>query len=119
MLLPSGNPIICHKSLCPYNLSSLLINNVLTFSPHDWVDAQKVYREMRTHYCMLFIFILSSIVSSFCNLFASVLVKYVHGDRCRSVQNNGGSLPDITLLTLCYYHRGTRLYAIRVSVPTA
>ena len=65
MLLPSGNPIICHKSLCPYSLSSLLINNVLTFSPHDWVDAQKVYREMRTHYCM-FIFILSSIVSSAC-----------------------------------------------------
>ena len=25
-----------------------------------------------------------------------------------SVQYNGGFLPDIILLTLCYYHRGTR-----------
>ena len=27
----------------------------------------------------------------------------------RSVQYNGGLLPDIILLTQCYYHRGTRL----------
>ena len=26
-----------------------------------------------------------------------------------SVQYNGGLLPDIILLTQCYYHRGTRL----------
>ena len=26
-----------------------------------------------------------------------------------SVQYNGGLLPDITMLTQCYYHRGTRL----------
>ena len=26
-----------------------------------------------------------------------------------SVQYNDGRLPDITLLTQCYYHRGTRL----------
>ena len=26
-----------------------------------------------------------------------------------SVQYNGGRLPDIILLTQCYYHRGTRL----------
>ena len=30
-----------------------------------------------------------------------------------SVQHNGGFLPDIILLTQCYYHRGTRLNAIR------
>ena len=30
-----------------------------------------------------------------------------------SVQYNGGFLPDIILLTLCYYHRGTRLYAMK------
>ena len=30
-----------------------------------------------------------------------------------SVQYNGGLLPDITLLTQCYYHRGTRLNAIK------
>ena len=30
-----------------------------------------------------------------------------------SVQYNGGFLPDILLLTQCYYHRGTRLNAIR------
>ena len=31
----------------------------------------------------------------------------------RSVQYNGGLLPDIILLTQCYFHRGTRLNAIR------
>ena len=30
-----------------------------------------------------------------------------------SVQYNGGFLPDIILLTQCYYHWGTRLNAIR------
>ena len=30
-----------------------------------------------------------------------------------SVQHNGGLLPDIILLTQCYYHRGTRLNAIK------
>ena len=29
-----------------------------------------------------------------------------------SVQYNGGLLPDIILLTQCYFHRGTRLYAM-------
>ena len=28
-------------------------------------------------------------------------------------QYNGGLLPDITLLTQCYYHRGTRLNAMK------
>ena len=30
-----------------------------------------------------------------------------------SVQFNGGFLPDMTLLTLCYYHRGTRSNAMK------
>ena len=30
-----------------------------------------------------------------------------------SVQYNGGLLPDIVLLTKCYYHRGTRLNAMK------
>ena len=30
-----------------------------------------------------------------------------------SVQYNGGLLPDIILLTLCYLHRGTRLNAMK------
>ena len=30
-----------------------------------------------------------------------------------SVQYNGGLLPDIILLTRCYYHRGTRLNAMK------
>ena len=30
-----------------------------------------------------------------------------------SVQYNGGLLPDIILLTRCYFHRGTRLYAMK------
>ena len=30
-----------------------------------------------------------------------------------SVQYNGGFLPDIILLTQCYYHRGTRLNATK------
>ena len=30
-----------------------------------------------------------------------------------SVQYNGGLLPDIILLTQCYYHRGTHLNAIK------
>ena len=29
-----------------------------------------------------------------------------------SVQHNGGFLPDIIILTQCYYHRGTRLNAM-------
>ena len=31
-----------------------------------------------------------------------------------SVQYNGGLLPDIILLTQCYYHRGTRLNAMKM-----
>ena len=30
-----------------------------------------------------------------------------------SVQYNGGLVPDITLLTQCYYHRGIRLNAMK------
>ena len=30
-----------------------------------------------------------------------------------SVQYNGGFLPDIILLTQCYFHRGTRLYTMK------
>ena len=30
-----------------------------------------------------------------------------------SVQHNRGFLPDIILLTQCYYHRGTRLNVIK------
>ena len=30
-----------------------------------------------------------------------------------SVEYNGGFLPDMILLTQCYYHRGTRLNAIK------
>ena len=30
-----------------------------------------------------------------------------------SIQYNGGLLPDIILLTQCYYHRGTRLNATK------
>ena len=30
-----------------------------------------------------------------------------------SVKHNGGFLPDITLLTQCYYHRGTRFNATK------
>ena len=30
-----------------------------------------------------------------------------------SVQCNGGLLPDIILLAQCYYHRGTRLNAMK------
>ena len=30
-----------------------------------------------------------------------------------SIQYNGGLLPGITLLTQCYYHRGTRLNAMK------
>ena len=30
-----------------------------------------------------------------------------------TVQKNGGLLPDIILLTQCYYHRGTRLNAMK------
>ena len=29
-----------------------------------------------------------------------------------NVQHNGGLLPDIILLSLCYFHRGTRLNAM-------
>ena len=31
-----------------------------------------------------------------------------------SVQYNGGLLPDIILLTQCYYHRGTLLNAMKI-----
>ena len=46
-------------------------------------------------------------------VFAVFLVS-LHGDYNRSVQYNGGLLPDIILLTRCYYHhRGTRLNAMK------
>ena len=37
----------------------------------------------------------------------------VYGTHNVSVQYNGGLLPDIILLTQCYFHRGTRLNAIK------
>ena len=33
-----------------------------------------------------------------------------------SVHHNGGFLPGIILLTQCYYHRGTRLNAMRFCI---
>ena len=36
-----------------------------------------------------------------------------------SVQHDGGFLPDIILLTQCYYHRGTRLNAMKSFVFSA
>ena len=45
--------------------------------------------------------------------FASILV-YLHDDYViTSVQYNGGFLPDVILLTLCYYHWGTRSNAMK------
>ena len=32
---------------------------------------------------------------------------------CVSLQYNGGFLPEVMLLTQCYYHRGTRLNAMK------
>ena len=37
----------------------------------------------------------------------------VYGTHNVTVQYNGGLLPDIILLTQCYFHRGTRLNAIK------
>ena len=44
-------------------------------------------------------------------VFAVFLVS-LHGENV-SVQYNGGLLPDIILLTQCYYHRRTRLNAMK------
>ena len=38
----------------------------------------------------------------------------LNGDQNISVQYNGGLLPDIILLTQCYYHRGTHLNAMKM-----
>ena len=40
------------------------------------------------------------------------LITYYIGFGLFGVQYNAGLLSDITLLTQCYYHRGTRLNAI-------
>ena len=37
-------------------------------------------------------------------------LRYAHNV---SIQYDGGFLPDIILLTQCYYHRGTRLNAMK------
>ena len=48
-----------------------------------------------------------------CFVFTVFLVS-LHGDQCKStVQYNGGLLLDIILLTQCYFHRGTRLNAMK------
>ena len=51
----------------------------------------------------------------YCFVFAVFLVP-LHGVNVRlSVQYDGGLLPDIILLTQCYYHnRGTRLNAMKM-----
>ena len=51
-------------------------------------------------------------VHCFCFVFDVCLVS-LHGDYCKCIQYNGGILPDIILLTQCYYHRGTRLNAMK------
>ena len=38
---------------------------------------------------------------------------HVFANRNKSVQYDGGFLPDIIVLTQCYYHRGTRLNAMK------
>ena len=47
-----------------------------------------------------------------CFVFAFCLVSR-HGVYVVSVLYDGGLLPDIMLLTQCYYHRGTRLNAMK------
>ena len=47
-------------------------------------------------------------------MFVKVFWVSLHGEKCKCVQYNGGLLPDIVLLTQCYYHRGTRLNAMKM-----
>ena len=47
-----------------------------------------------------------------CFVFNVFLVS-LHGEINVNVQYNGGLLPDIILLTQCYFHRGTRLNAMK------
>ena len=46
-------------------------------------------------------------------LFLLFFLVSLHGAINVSVQYNGGLLPDIILLAQCYFHRGTRLYAMK------
>ena len=56
-------------------------------------------------HCLMVYYIVSGLFLQFfwCSCMASNI----------SVQYNGGFLPDIILLTQCYYHRGTRFNAIK------
>ena len=46
-------------------------------------------------------------------LFSFVWCPHMAINNVVSVQYNGGLLPDIVLLTQCYFHRGTRLNAMK------
>ena len=60
-----------------------------------------LYNSMLLLHCLMVYYIVSGLFLLFfwCLCMASNV----------SVQYNGGFLPDIILLTQCYYHRGTRL----------
>ena len=85
-LLPSGNPFKYHVE-------------ALSLRPMK----QYIITTMFDH-------VLHSVVSVLFSLFVWCPCMAIN---VVSVQYNGGLLPDIILLTQCYYHRGTRLNAMK------
>ena len=64
-----------------------------------------LYNSILLLHCLMVYYIVSGFV------FTVFLVSRMASNV--SVQYNGGFLPDIMLLTQCYYHRGTRLNAMK------
>ena len=63
--------------------------------------------------CLHFSFNIIEIYLGSSCVVASVLVNLL-GDQCKCTIYSGEFFPDIKLLTQCYYyHRGTRLYAMK------
>ena len=87
----------------------MLINIILTATTEN--------KKARKHILLLPYFIMYNIMFLFVVCTTLFLFKLFFGVPASrlicSVQYNGGLLPDIILLTQCYYHRGTRLNAMK------
>ena len=84
----------------------------------DYEDSRLDYEDSRFSSSWSSAVLVSIIVSDLSLLFDDVLVCLPFcWCPCMainvSVQYDGGFLPDIILLTQCYYHRGTRLNAMK------
>ena len=99
------NPVLPSSCVTPAG-TSIEVQNEWEENTHTHgLCTYNLYNSILYLHCLMVYYIVSGLFLLFfwCPCMASNV----------SVQYNGGFLPDIILLTQCYYHRGTRLNALK------